>query len=61
VISSQSSKSFPSSAKNAEKLEVTVIPVDENPYSKIIQIPYSMLGKPSILFDSFRKLTTRGL
>jgi hypothetical protein len=59
-MSSQSSKSFPSSSKNAEKLEVTVIPVDENPYSKIIQIPHSMLGKPSILFYSFRKLTTCG-
>ena len=46
MMSNQSSKSFATS-KNAEKLEVTVIPVDENPYSKIIQIPHSMLGKTS--------------
>lgn len=36
------------SSKNAEKLEVTVIPVDDVPYSKIIQIPHSMLGKDSL-------------
>ena len=29
----------------ADKLEVTVIPVDEEPYSKIITIPQSLLGK----------------
>ena len=28
-----------------DKLEVTVIPVDEEPYSKIITIPQSMIGK----------------
>lgn len=47
-MSSQSSHSV-SSSKNSEKLEVTVIPVDDFPYSKIIQIPHSMLGKPSII------------
>jgi hypothetical protein len=29
----------------ADKLEVTVIPVDEEPYSKMITIPQSMIGK----------------
>jgi hypothetical protein len=32
-----------------EKLEVTVIPVDEEPYTKTISIPYSLIGKKSIL------------
>lgn len=27
-----------------ERLEVTVIPVDEEPYSKIVQIPHSLIG-----------------
>lgn len=59
TMSSQSSQSVASS-KNAEKLEVTVIPVDDFPYSKIIQIPHSMLGK---LFRSKcdRKLATCNL
>lgn len=30
---------------SSDKLEVTVIPVDEEPYSKIITIPQSMIGK----------------
>ena len=29
----------------SDKLEVTVIPVDEEPYSKMITIPQSMIGK----------------
>ena len=29
----------------SDKLEVTVIPVDEEPYSKMITIPSSMIGK----------------
>jgi len=33
-----------------DKLEVTVIPVDEEPYSKVITIPPSMFGK----FDARR-------
>jgi hypothetical protein len=37
--------SFSQSLKNAERLEVTVIPVDDEPYSKIIQIPHALLGK----------------
>jgi len=36
---------FSQSLKNAERLEVTVIPVDDEPYSKIIQIPHALLGK----------------
>jgi hypothetical protein len=28
-----------------EKLEVTIIPVDEEPYSKIISLPSSMMSK----------------
>ena len=28
-----------------DKLEVTVIPVDDEPYSKIITIPGTMMGK----------------
>jgi hypothetical protein len=45
VQSTSSSNSQGFSLKNAEKLEVTVIPVDDVPYSKIIQIPQSLLGK----------------
>ena len=30
---------------NTNKLEVTVIPVDDEPYSKTIVIPSSMIGK----------------
>lgn len=37
--------SFSQSLKNDERLEVTVIPVDDEPYSKIIQIPHALLGK----------------
>jgi len=33
-----------------EKLEVTIIPVDEEPYNKTISIPYSLIGKNSYLF-----------
>ena len=29
----------------SDKLEVTVIPVDDEPYTKIITIPNSMMGK----------------
>jgi hypothetical protein len=29
----------------AEKLEVTIIPVDEEPYTKTITIPASLFGK----------------
>lgn len=28
-----------------DKLEVTIIPVDDEPYSKMINIPSSMMGK----------------
>jgi len=31
--------------KDMEKLEVTIIPVDEEPYSKTIMLPSSMMGK----------------
>lgn len=34
-----------------DKLEVTIIPVDDEPYSKMINIPSSMMGKFSIPFD----------
>jgi hypothetical protein len=34
-----------------DKLEVTIIPVDDEPYSKMINIPSSMMGK-SISFHS---------
>ena len=37
--------SFSQSLKNDERLEVTVITVDDEPYSKIIQIPHALLGK----------------
>jgi len=30
-----------------ERLEVTVIPVDDEPYSKIVTIPQSLIGKKS--------------
>ena len=40
----EKSKSF-SSATNLDKLEVTVIPVDDEPYSKMISIPTHMIGK----------------
>lgn len=30
---------------SSDKLEVTVIPVDEEPYSKIITIPSALIGK----------------
>jgi len=32
-------------ANSSNKLEVTVIPVDDEPYSKTIIIPSSMIGK----------------
>lgn len=35
-----------------EKLEVTIIPVDEEPYTKTISIPYSLIGK-NIFFILF--------
>ena len=35
------------SSGSYDKLEVTVIPVDEEPYSKTISIPSSMIGKCS--------------
>ena len=31
---------------SGERLEVTVIPEDITPYSKIIQIPSNLIGKP---------------
>jgi len=34
-----------------DKLEVTIIPVDDEPYSKMINIPSSMMGKFPIAFD----------
>lgn len=34
-----------------DKLEVTIIPVDDEPYSKMINIPSSMMGKYSIQFN----------
>ena len=33
-----------------EKLEVTIIPVDEEPYTKTISIPFSLIGKNIFLF-----------
>ena len=41
----EKTKSGYQSSSNYDKLEVTVIPVDEEPYSKIISIPSSMIGK----------------
>jgi hypothetical protein len=38
-------------SKDQDKLEVTIIPVDDEPYSKIINIPSSMMGKCSALID----------
>ena len=35
-----------------EKLEVTIIPVDEEPYTKTISIPYSLIGKNYFFFYS---------
>lgn len=35
------------SGGHSDKLEVTIIPVDEEPYSKMINIPSSMMGKYS--------------
>ena len=35
-----------------EKLEVTIIPVDVEPYTKTISIPYSLIGKNIFLFFS---------
>ena len=32
----------------SDKLEVTIIPVDDEPYSKMINIPSSMMGKLKI-------------
>jgi len=32
------------SGGHSDKLEVTIIPVDEEPYSKMINIPSSMMG-----------------
>jgi hypothetical protein len=37
-----------------DKLEVTVIPVDEEPYSKIITIPPSMFGKFDARHNRFK-------
>ena len=34
-----------SSGISLDKLEVTVIPVDDEPYNKVITIPCSMMGK----------------
>jgi hypothetical protein len=31
--------------ESCDKLEVTIIPVDDEPYSKMITIPSSMMGK----------------
>lgn len=39
------SSSSTSSISKSEKIEVTVIPVDEEPYSKLISIPASMLQR----------------
>ena len=33
----------------SDKLEVTIIPVDDEPYSKMITIPNSMMGKSTDL------------
>ena len=54
VQSTSSSNSQGLSLKNAEKLEVTVIPVDDMPYSKIIQIPHSLLGKSQDIVNSMQ-------
>jgi hypothetical protein len=35
----------PPSKGSVERLEVTVIPEDSVPYSKLIQIPSSLIGK----------------
>ena len=42
------------SKSNSEKLVVTVIPVNEDPYSKTIQIPHSLIGKRQSLCFCFR-------
>ena len=34
-----------SSSSQIDKLEVTIIPVDDEPYSKTISLPQSLLGK----------------
>lgn len=60
-MSSASSSQSYALSKNAEKLEVTVIPVDDVPYSKIIQIPHSMLGKLTTLLILQATLSTRQL
>ena len=39
------SKSPSGGLNHSDKLEVTIIPVDEEPYSKMINIPSSMMGK----------------
>lgn len=39
-------------SKNSDRLEVTVIPVDEDPYSKIVQIPHSMIGKSPLTISA---------
>ena len=44
----EKNKSF-SSGTNLDKLEVTIIPVDDEPYSKLISIPTQMIGK--LIFD----------
>ena len=54
VQSTTSSNSQGFSLKNAEKLEVTIIPVDDMPYSKIIQIPHSLLGKSQDIVNSMQ-------
>lgn len=46
----------------SDKLEVTVIPVDEEPYSKMITIPPSMIGKCTshcLLLNSFVENITK--
>ena len=41
----EKSKSFPISSPTLDKLEVTVIPVDDEPYSKMISIPTHLISK----------------
>jgi len=43
--SSPRNTSVTSGNMGGERLEVTVIPVDEEPYSKIVTIPQSLIGK----------------
>ena len=50
VVAGAKTASSGTAASATNKLEVTVIPVDDEPYSKTIIIPSSMIGKYYLIY-----------